>query len=81
MRPDSGESAFDLIAVPAHDRMALRENILEIPGAPHRVTETRLLIEADTWRPHFKGLPAPRFAVIVGAAQRKPPLPVIWPMN
>ncbi|PKR47648.1 mitochondrial fission ELM1 family protein [Thalassospira povalilytica] len=71
MRPDSGESAFDLIAVPAHDRMALRENILEIPGAPHRVTETRLLIEADAWRPHFKGLPAPRFAVIVGGSTKK----------
>lgn len=71
MRPDCGESAFDLIAVPAHDQMAIRENIVEIPGAPHRVTETRLLIEADKWRPQFKGLPAPRFAVIIGGNTRK----------
>ncbi|MDG4719141.1 MULTISPECIES: mitochondrial fission ELM1 family protein [Thalassospira] len=71
MRPDCGEGAFDLIAVPAHDRMTIRENILEIPGAPHRVTETRLLIEADTWRPQFKGLPTPRFAVIVGGNTKK----------
>ena len=66
MRPDGGERAFDLIAVPAHDRMPPRDNILEIPGAPHRVTETRLLIEADNWRPHFKGLPSPRVALIIG---------------
>jgi len=70
MRPDGGEGAFDLIAVPAHDRMAARENVLEIPGAPHRVTETRLLIEADTWRPHFKGLPKPYIALIIGGSTK-----------
>lgn len=70
MRPDGGEGAFDLIAVPAHDRMAARDNVLEIPGAPHRVTETRLLIEADTWHPHFKGLPKPRVALIVGGSTK-----------
>lgn len=70
MRPDGGEGAFDLIAVPAHDRMAARENVLEIPGAPHRVTETRLLIEADTWRPHFKGLPKPHIALIIGGSTK-----------
>ena len=71
MRPDSGEKDFDLIAVPAHDQMPARENVLEIPGAPHRITETRLLIEADNWRSHFKGLPGPRFAVIVGGSSKK----------
>jgi hypothetical protein len=71
MRPDGGEGAFDLIAVPAHDRMANRENVVEIPGAPHRVTETRLLIEADKWRLQFKGLPGPRFALIVGGNTKK----------
>ncbi|MEQ8286763.1 mitochondrial fission ELM1 family protein [Thalassospira sp.] len=71
MRPDSGERMFDLIAVPAHDGMTLRENIVEIPGAPHRVTETRLLVEADKWRPHFKGLPGPRFSVIIGGSTKK----------
>ena len=71
MRPDGGEGAFDLIAVPAHDQITIRENIVEIPGAPHRVTETRLLIEADQWRPVFKGLPSPRFAVIVGGNTKK----------
>ncbi|BDW89498.1 mitochondrial fission ELM1 family protein [Thalassospira tepidiphila] len=71
MRPDGGEGSFDLIAVPAHDRSAVRENVVEIPGAPHRVTETRLLIEADNWRPHFKGLPSPRFAVVIGGSTKK----------
>jgi mitochondrial fission protein ELM1 len=70
MRPDGGEGAFDLIAVPAHDRMAARDNVLEIPGAPHRVTETRLLTEADTWRPHFKGLPKPHIALIIGGSTK-----------
>jgi len=71
MRPDGGENAFDLIAVPAHDRIPVRENIVEIPGAPHRVTETRLLVEADKWRSYFKGLPSPRFAVIIGGSTKK----------
>lgn len=71
MRPDSGESDFDLIAVPAHDQMPARDNVLQIPGAPHRVTETRLLIEADNWRAHFKGLPGPKFALIIGGSSKK----------
>lgn len=71
MRPDGGESNFDLIAVPAHDRSVIRENIVEIPGAPHRVTESRLLIEADKWRPFFKGLPEPRFALIIGGSTKR----------
>ena len=71
MRPDGFESAFDLIAVPAHDRSVIRENIVEIPGAPHRVTESRLLIEADKWRPHFKGLPEPKFALIIGGSTKR----------
>lgn len=71
MRPDSGEKDFDLIAVPAHDRMVPRENVLEIPGAPHRITETRLLLEADRWRPRFKGLPGPLYGVIIGGSTKK----------
>lgn len=71
MRPDGGEGDFDLIAVPAHDRMRPADNVLEIAGAPHRVTETRLLVEADAWRPSFSGLKHPFVAVIVGGSSKK----------
>ncbi|OAN52902.1 nucleoside-diphosphate sugar epimerase [Paramagnetospirillum marisnigri] len=71
-----GRDDFDLIAVPAHDRPRPAANILEMIGAPHRVTTARLAAEADIWRGRFAHLPRPWLAVIVGGATRKRPFPV-----
>jgi len=71
-----GRGDFDLIAVPAHDRVRPGGNILEITGAPHRVTPQRLEAEAAIWRPRFASLPRPWVAVIVGGATRRRPFPV-----
>ena len=71
-----GRSDFDLIVSPAHDRIKPAANILEITGAPHRVTPQRLEAEAALWQPRFAHLPRPWVAVIVGGATRKRPFPV-----
>ena len=71
-----GRDDFDLIAVPAHDRPRPGGNILEIVGAPHRVTPGRLAAEAAIWQPRLAHLPRPWVAVIVGGATRRRPFPV-----
>ncbi|CAA7627804.1 Predicted nucleoside-diphosphate-sugar epimerase [Candidatus Terasakiella magnetica] len=71
-----GRDQFDLIVTPAHDRARLTSNMIEIMGAPHRVTAARLAAEAEAWRPRFAHLPRPWVAVIVGGATRKRPFPV-----
>ena len=38
----AGIADFDLVAVPDHDRVAARPNVMRITGAPHRVTEKAL---------------------------------------
>ncbi len=71
-----GRGDFDLIASPAHDRRSPGGNILEIVGAPHRVTPARLAAEAELWAPRFAHLPRPWVAVIVGGATRRRPFSV-----
>lgn len=71
-----GRSDFDLIVSPAHDCPRSAGNVLEVLGAPHRVTEARLTAEAEKWRPAFAHLPRPWVAVIVGGATKNRSFPV-----
>lgn len=71
-----GRGEFDLIISPAHDRPKAAPKVLEVLGAPHRVTPARLAAEADKWRPAFAPLPRPWVAVIVGGATKNRPFPV-----
>lgn len=71
-----GRDDFDLIAIPAHDRPHPAANVIEIIGAPHRVSPARLAGEATRWDAAFAALPHPRIAAIVGGATRKRPFPV-----
>lgn len=68
---DTGADDFDLIAAPRHDGLAPKPNILEITGAPHRVTETVLGQAAEAWRDKFSHLPKPWIALIVGGSTRR----------
>lgn len=71
-----GRGDFDLIVSPAHDLPRAGGKVMEILGAPHRVTPERLAAEADRWRPAFAHLPRPWVAVIVGGATKNRPFPV-----
>jgi mitochondrial fission protein ELM1 len=66
MRPGVVAEKFDLLIVPAHDKVPPAPNVLEILGAPHRLTPTRLA-EA---RGRFAHLPSPRVALLVGGPVR-----------
>lgn len=70
MDPGSALGAFDLVAVPRHDRPPARANVLPITGAPHRVTAAALARARDIWAPRFVHLPAPRVALLVGGATK-----------
>ena len=72
MYPGSaGTEDFDLIVAPRHDRLGPRPNLVEIIGAPHRVTAARLEAEAEAWRERFADLPSPRWALIVGGSTKR----------
>lgn len=67
----AGAGDFDLIAVPTHDELlGTHSNVLRVTGAPHRVTEARLALEGMKWKPRFKGVKAPRIAVVVGGSTK-----------
>ncbi len=62
---------FMLVAVPKHDRVKLKhKNIMQITGAPHRVTGEKLRTETDSWLEKFKDLPRPFTALIVGGSTK-----------
>lgn len=67
-----GRNEFSLIAVPRHDgRPPAFNSVLQINGAPHRVTPQKLSKEADTWGRKWAHLPNPRVGLIVGGSTRR----------
>ncbi len=68
---ETGLEEFDLVCTPRHDSIPDGPNILQIDGAPHRVTETRLSHAAEEWRDRLGSLPQPRIALIVGGSTRR----------
>lgn len=67
----SGSGDFDLIAVPTHDDLpGVRPNVMRVTGAPHRVTEARLALEATKWAPRLAHLRKPLVALCVGGSTR-----------
>lgn len=70
MRPGVAPSRFDLLVIPAHDRPQPAPNLIEVIGAPHRVTAASLDRAATLWSPKVAPLPAPRVALLVGGPVR-----------
>lgn len=68
---DTGLDEFDLVCAPRHDAVPSADNIMQIPGAPHRVTAARLATAAEEWRGRLGHLPAPRLALIVGGSTKR----------
>lgn len=67
----SGAADFDLIAVPTHDDLSpVHRNVVRITGAPHRVTEAKLAIEATRWAPRLEALKKPLVALVVGGSTK-----------
>ncbi|HUT48459.1 MAG TPA: mitochondrial fission ELM1 family protein [Alphaproteobacteria bacterium] len=68
--PPFAASAFDLLVVPAHDRLR-GLNVLVTQAAVHRVTRTRLDEAAAALAPTLEAIPHPRVAVLIGGSNRK----------
>lgn len=56
---------FDLVAIPFHDEIK-GENVIITDGAPNRITEDKLKLAKEEFKPIFKGLKEPRAAVLIG---------------
>jgi uncharacterized protein len=67
--PRMSISSFDLLVVPAHDRLA-GENVVATRGAIHRVTPARLSEAATTFAPLLASLPRPLIAVLIGGGSK-----------
>ncbi|NQU58831.1 MAG: mitochondrial fission ELM1 family protein, partial [Rhodospirillales bacterium] len=68
---DTGLDEFDLVCVPRHDAIADAHNILQMTGAPHRVTSERLANAKEDWQERLGSLPGPRIALIVGGSTKR----------
>ncbi len=68
---DAGADEFDLIATPRHDSIGPRPNLIEVTGAPHRVTPAKLAEAAGQWQGRFDHLPHPWIAVVVGGSSKR----------
>jgi len=65
-----GAGEFDLIAVPKHDDISDKPNIINILGSPHKVTYEYLETIRSEWMTRFQDLPQPRIALIVGGSTK-----------
>ncbi len=65
-----GVEEFDLIAVPKHDEIRNKNNIFNLLGAPHKVTQEILETLKIQWIERFQNLPKPHIALIVGGSTK-----------
>jgi hypothetical protein len=68
--PHIAPALFDLVIVPAHDRVA-GPNVIVTEGAPNRVTEARLTEGAARVGPMLAHLPRPLLTVLIGGRNRR----------
>ena len=67
----TGTDDFDLIAAQRHDSLPEGPNLINVTGAPHRVTPRILAKAAEEWRQRFEHLPRPLIALIVGGSTKR----------
>lgn len=67
--PHMALDRFDLIAVPGHDRLT-GPNVVVTTGAIHRVTTAKLDTARAEFADHFKTLPRPLIAVLIGGSNK-----------
>ncbi len=75
--PLAPPEAFDIVVVPAHDRLR-GANVLVSRGALHHVTPALLRCAAADFAAELDGLPRPRLAVMIGGPNRHFTLTADW---
>lgn len=71
MWPGFPAGDFDLIAVPEHDNIPQKGNVVLTTGAPNRVNAAMLQEAREKWLSQFAYLPAPRIALLLGGSTKK----------
>lgn len=67
--PRISPSRFDLVAVPAHDRLR-GDNVIVTSAAANRISRERLAIAREEFAEAFGHFPSPRVAVLIGGDSR-----------
>jgi mitochondrial fission protein ELM1 len=62
---------FDIVAAPAHDSPGNAPNIVEVTGAPHRITGAKLRGAAEMWEDAFALYARPLIVVLIGGSTRR----------
>ena len=65
-----GSDEFDLIAVPNHDNISNRHNVLNILGSPHGISPEALAKLKTMWTPRLADCSTPRISLIVGGSTK-----------
>ena len=65
------EKKADLLILPVHDCYSGKaQNVMQVLGTPHRVTQKKLAQEKKHWAPILKKYPSPRIGVLIGGATK-----------
>jgi mitochondrial fission protein ELM1 len=73
MRPAGGAFPFDVVAVPAHDKVRETEQVIITTGAPNRITPQTLAQAAEAWRARLAHTGTRRLGVLIGGASKHAP--------
>lgn len=67
--PKISPKKFDIIVCPAHDKLQ-GPNVIHTIGAPHRVTEEKLLAHHKKFKDIFSKYPGPRYSILIGGPNK-----------
>ncbi|MBI1364126.1 MAG: hypothetical protein GC134_09085 [Proteobacteria bacterium] len=70
MRPRGGIFPFDVVAVPAHDRVEETDKVVVTAGAPNRVTVEGLAAAAAVWTDKLAFTGVRRLGVLIGGTSK-----------
>jgi mitochondrial fission protein ELM1 len=70
LNPEISHKDFDLIVYPEHDKAILEKNVIEILGAPNKITPQFLEEEQNKWLEKFKLYKRPYITVLVGGSNK-----------
>lgn len=71
MEPSCSTAEYDVVAAPAHDKVAVAENVITTVGVPNLITQDKLKQEQSRWASRLNECPGPRLAVLIGGASKR----------
>ncbi len=69
MTPPNKHYLYDVIAVPSHDKIKNKANVIRTIGAPNKITKNRLIKAKKHWKKEFASFENP-LAVLIGGSNK-----------